>query len=179
MRLFLVRWQHEYFYYNDAGYDARRQSRTRLVAAFEHLEDAQAHCAAISDGRVALPDGLNPFIGFRNLREGRHFIGIYREYDPHPDERQFFGLSNVTSLSEEELLAAIEHLRIAPPQRRKRSDVRRQKPGRGYPPTPLEYDWDEWWEASVAALPPWQRYSIFKLLDKVRLFEIVETDLEV
>ena len=95
-------------------------------------------------------------------------------------DRTFLGLANVTSLSQEELLAALEQLAIAPP-------LHRPQPSRGVrpysgsrpPKNPLEYDWDEWWETTIGALPEWQRYSIFKLLDKVHLFEIVETELEI
>jgi hypothetical protein len=79
------------------------------------------------------------------------------------------------------LLAALDKLKVVRPRppRHDPSEQRQSRHAKKAASKYFFYDWDEWWETTGASLVEWQRHSIIKLLDKVQLFEIVETELEV
>lgn len=178
MKIILVRWRHKYFYFYDNDLDNRRQTHTRLVMGFSSRQDAEIYCAAIASGEVPLPTGINPFIGFRGLRRGYFTTGVHREYVD--EDQRFFGIKSLSSMTELELLTALDKLQIARPSPPSDAALELWSSRRSlkWATEYFAYDWDEWWETTAVCLADWQRHSIIKLLDKVQLFEIVETDLE-
>ncbi len=153
--VFVVRWRQEfYFYYDDTE---RIQPGNRYVKAFPTRKVAQAYIDSLHRGEVPPPRGANPFLSFRNAANS---------FSDSPPK-----LEKLTSFPEPVFLDWVHDLGLTPPP------IEKIKRRYGKKPISLR-NWDRWWEETAPAMSDEQRARIWKALDKLTFFEIVQTGLE-
>jgi hypothetical protein len=147
MKLYVVRWLHDYFYYEIDGGNPQCPAAARLVRAFTDPIEAEEYRQALERGRAAPPPEANPFHG---LRRG------------YMDGQRIHCLADLTSLPEGVFLDWLLDGELSPPE----------------PDAAGRRDWAAWWEASTKTMRDDQRRRVWQALDRIRFFEIVETELE-
>jgi hypothetical protein len=149
-RVFTVRWRKQFYFYYDRG--ERRQPGNRYVKAFISEEAATEYIRALLSGEIPPPLGANPFMGFRRCKS----FGDVPELD------------SLTSFPEPIFLDYIRDLGIEPPP------LAPLKPRYGDKEIVLR-DWDGWWEQHALGMTNEQRSAIWKALDRLDFYEIVQT----
>jgi hypothetical protein len=152
MRLYVVRWLHDYFYYETAfkGGVPDCPASHRLVKAFLDPVAADDYRQRLERGLATPPAGANPFHGLREE------FGV--------EGRRITCIEDLTSFPEPIFDNWIRDCGLEPPQ----------------PVAPQQRrDWPAWWDAQVAQMSQAQIARMWQALDQVRFFEIVETNLEI
>jgi hypothetical protein len=153
VKLYLVRWLHD-LYYPNWDFDAVAPpfpATCRLVKAFTDPVAAEHYRQALEHGTTAPPASANPFLGFR------------REFGV--EEQHWNGLADVTSLPPEVLADWVSDLGLTPPQ----TSGDGPETGRA---------WADWWDAHAPHMTAAHRAGCWRVLDRLRFFEIVETELD-
>lgn len=154
MKLYIVRWLHDYYYRETAfsGGDPDCPTQPRLVKAFIDPIAAETYRSQLERGLRTPPAEANPFLGFRERSEGGlRFV----------EGRRFQRLADLTTLPEPILADWLSECYLTPPS---------LKSGRG---------WADWWDANAPHMTDYQRARVWQALDKLRFFEVIETELEV
>ena len=112
--------------------------------------------------------GGTPVAGFRRRADAnalcKRLQGEAREEVAVPF-RLSDDLDLLTTLAEGEFVAAVEKLHLTPPP---------EDDSRGY----KRRDWVGWYDSVAPSLTPRQRRGLWKLLDRVRCYEVIAVDLD-
>ncbi len=138
----------------------------RMIRAFTDLAQAERYRDALNRGRAQPPDGVNPFFVFWAwwTSDGRLGGGPATEG---------MVLAKITSFPDEILCDWVLDCGLSPPERLTHD------PGNPRSPWCLTFrDWYGWWQANLLRMDDYQRRKVCEALDKLDLFEIVETELE-
>ncbi|SRR6266545_4209749 len=155
-RLYTVRWRMGYYFYYDRG--DRIQPGNRYVKAFTSEKAAKQHIKALQCGEVPPPAGANPFMCFRSAARGGYFSGALPE------------LESLTSFPEPVFLDYVRDLDLTPPP------VKKKRPA--FEKAYSLRDWDGWWEENAPHMSDAQRAQIWKALDRLEFYEVVQTAIE-
>lgn len=152
MKLYLVRWLNEAFYYQNSfcGGKPDCAAADRIVRAFVDPIAAEDYRQYLEDGRQAPPRSTNPFKSFPK-KYPRFYDGVFVRT-----------MSDITHFSETEFMNYIRECGLAPPEKARLT---------------LE-NWCDWWEQHKAHMTESQRGHLWRALNKIRFFEIVETETE-
>lgn len=153
MKLYIVRWLHDYYYRDTAfkGGAPDCPAQPRLMKAFIDPVAAETYRRQLERGLRTPPPEANPFHGFRES-----FV----------EGRRFQRLADLTSLPEPIFADWLLDCYLTPPIRKTGAE----KPGRV---------WADWWDAHAPQMTDYQHSRVWQALDKLRFFEVVETELEV
>jgi hypothetical protein len=153
--LYAVRWRKDcYFYYDGTE---RTQPGNRYVKAFTSQEAAKKYVNALHCGEVPPPEGANPFMSFRSAAGGRYVHELPK-------------LDSLTSFPEPVFLDYVRDLDLTPPPVKKITP----RYGKSY----SLRDWDSWWEEHAPHMTDAQRAQIWKALDRLTFYEVVQTGME-
>lgn len=151
MRLYLVRCLHD-----ACLLDWRRDKWTvsaaeRILRAFTDPLAATDFLNSLQRGDILPPRTLNPFAPLAmNHFEGRHNTTF----------------SDLSSVTEQHFLARMTSMGLPLPMERS-NDKRR-----------AQWDWPSWWNRLAIEMTEHQQREIRKLLNRIPLFEIIETEME-
>jgi hypothetical protein len=148
--IYLVRWRRELCYLRKTWAGAERVPGRRIVRAFADRAAAQRHVDDLHQGRAPSPPEANPFLSFD---EG---------YDGH-DAGDLEGL---TEMPEPVFLDLIRDLGLEPPPEK---ELKTRRSG-----TVAARDWAGWWRESAAKLGEAGRGRVWRALDWLSFYEVVE-----
>jgi hypothetical protein len=153
MKLYLVRWLHDYYYLETPfkGGAPVCPAKSRLMKAFTDPLAAERYRQEVECGIRTPPPQANPFHGFRE-----YFI----------EGRRLQKLTDLTSFPEPIFADWLMDCNLTPPKLPSSGELPRR-------------DWADWWDANAPRMTDYQRARIWQALDKLRFFEIVETEWEV
>jgi hypothetical protein len=153
MKLYLVRWLHDYYYLDTAfkGGAPVCPAPSRLMKAFTDPLAAENYRQEVERGVRTPPSQANPFHGFR---------------ESEVEGQQLRKLADLTSFPEPIFADWLRDADLTPPKLPSSGEL----PGG---------DWADWWDANAPHMTDSQRARVWRALDKLRFFEIVETELEV
>lgn len=151
-KLYVVRWLHDYYYLERAFHGGLPvcPPAPRLTRAFADAVAAEKFRQQLERGAKPPPPAANPFHGFR-----QRFL----------EDREFHGLADLTSMPEPIFLDWLREAGLEPPDARPHGRTR-------------ERDWAGWWDQHSPRMTDLQRAKVWQALDRLRFYEIVETELE-
>jgi hypothetical protein len=147
-KAFLVRWRRDFCYQRTDWSGSERLPGRREMKLFTTAAEAEAYCDGLQQGRIAAPPEANPFL---HLADGAP-------------------LDSLTEMPEAVFLDLIRDLGVEPPA------VTEIKPRYGKPVQGR--DWCNWWRENAARLDDAQRCRIWRALDNLWFYEVVEIELD-
>lgn len=150
-RLYLVRWFHDYYYLNSSlrGGAPMVLPVPRSVRAFLDPVAAQEFAFRLTQGAVPWPAVINPFRGLN---------------ERWMEDRTITTVADVTSMPEPIFCDWLREAGLEPPAEAAIGRWLR--------------DWASWWDQHAPRMTDHQRAKVWQALDRLRFYEIVETELE-